>query len=126
MSDDLDKLAKDLRAEADLTPREVRSVVSRGALNIKRDWRRNASGIEHAPRYPQSIGYDVDRTAFGYEAVIGPESGTGGGEHQGFLGDILEFGGAHNGPRNDGGQALDAEAPRFVKAIEDVAGKRLA
>ncbi len=99
--------------------------MNHGAVNIKRDWRKNASGIEHAPRYPQSISYDLDRTDYGYEAVVGPEDGTGGGEHQGFLGPILEFGGAHNGPRNDGGQALDAEAPRIEKAIASIVGKHI-
>jgi hypothetical protein len=116
--DDLSRLVHDLEQEAVVTAREVTKVVSKGALNIKRDWRKRAQGIAHAPRYPLSINYDLHE----FSAEIGPEDSP---ENQGFLGPILEFGGAHNGPRNDGGQALDAEAPRFEKALHDLLGKRL-
>lgn len=122
MSDDLDKLVKDLQIEAELTPRELRGVVGKGAFNVKRDWRKNARGIRHAPRYPLSINYDLDRTDDGYEAVIGPEANAA---NQGFLGAILEFGGAHNAPGNHGGLALEAEAPRLEQAVHEIAGKHL-
>jgi hypothetical protein len=116
---DLDKLAVDLEREAIITPRDVRAVVGKGALNIKKEWRQRARGIEHAPRYPNSIGYDWIGP---FMAEIGPEDSP---DDQGFLGHILEFGGAHNSPRNDGGQALDAELPRFERAIQDLAGRHL-
>lgn len=119
MSDDLDKLARDLEREAFVTPAAVRAVVGKGGVNIKKDWRQRASGIAHAPRYPLSIGYDWIEP---FAVAIGPESSA---ENQGFLGEVLEFGGAHNGPRNDGGQALDTEAPKFEKAIQDLAGRHL-
>lgn len=120
---DLDKLAHDLTLEAELTPREVEGIVTKGAVNIKKDWRQRARGIAHAPRYPLSIAYDrVEQTPFGYEVAIGPENS---GENQGFLGDIFEFGGAHNAPRNDGGQALDTEIPKLVQTIQGAAGKHL-
>jgi hypothetical protein len=115
---ELDDLARDLMQEAVVTVAEVAAVVAKGALNIKQDWRHRAQGIEHAPRYPQSIGYSVR----GLTAEIGPEDSAA---NQGFLGPILEFGGAHNAPRNDGGQALDTEAPKFEAAIAALAGKRL-
>lgn len=118
MSDDLERLISDLHAEAVLTDRDVRGVLSKGALNIKQDWRKRAQGIKHAPRYPLSIGYDLKALS----AVIGPEASA---DNQGFLGDVLEFGGAHNAPRNDGGQALDAELPRSVKAFGDLLGRHL-
>lgn len=119
MSDDLAKLVHDLEREAVVTAIEVTNVVSKGALNIKRDWRQRAQGIKHAPRYPLSINYDLHE----FTAEIGPEDTP---ENQGFLGPILEFGGAHNGPRNDGQQALDAEAPRFEKALQALIGRSLA
>lgn len=115
---DLERLAHDLRQEAVVTPAAVRAVVSKGALNIKQDWRQRSQGIEHAPRYPQSINY----TTKGFTAEIGPEDSA---QNQGFLGPILEFGGAHNAPRNDGQAALDTEAPKFTAAIAALAGKRL-
>lgn len=116
---DLDKLAADLLAEATTTVAEVRAVVSKGALNIKKDWRARSWGIAHAPRYPLSITYDLHGP---FEAEIGPHDDA---KNQGFLGPVLEFGGAHNAPRNDGGQALAAEEPRFRAAIEALAGKHL-
>jgi hypothetical protein len=115
---DLDRLAHDLLQEVVVTTAQVKAVVTKGALNVKQDWQQRATGIEHAPRYPRSISYDVK----GLTAQIGPEDSA---ENQGFLGHILEHGGAHNAPRNDGGQALDAEEPKFVKAIHALAGKRL-
>lgn len=119
MSDDLEGLARDLMREAVLTPEAVKGVVVKGAVNIRQDWRQRAAGIAHAPRYPASINFDMRGP---YRAEIGPlDSPT----NQGFLGDVLEFGGAHNAPRNDGGQALDAEFPRFEKAIDDLAGRHL-
>lgn len=119
MSDDLARLAADLEREAVITPKDVRDVVAKGAVNVKKDWRQRATGIAHAPRYPSSIGYDWTGP---FEATIGPEDTA---QNQGFLGHILEFGGAHNAPRNDGQQALDAEEPRFEKAISDLAGRHL-
>lgn len=116
---DLEKLARDLQQEAVVTPAAVRAVVGKGAVNVKKDWRRSAAGIAHAPRYPLSIGYDWIGP---FAVAVGPENTA---ENQGFLGEVLEFGGAHNAPRNDGQQALDAEAPKFQKAIEDLAGKHL-
>lgn len=115
---DLERLAKDLEQEVVVTAAEIKGVVSKGALNVKRDWQQRATGIEHAPHYPRSIGYDLRM----FRAEIGPENTA---KNQGFLGPILEFGGAHNAPRNDGGQALDAEGPRFERAIHDLAGKSL-
>jgi hypothetical protein len=116
---DLDKLAADLEREAILTPLEVKGAVVKGAVNIKQDWRQRAAGIAHAPRFPQSINFDMRGP---FRAEIGPlDSAT----NQGFLGEILEFGGAHNAPRNDGGQAMDTELPKFEAAIQALAGKHL-
>lgn len=116
---DLDDLARDLMCEATITPDKVKAVVFKGAMNIKNDWRERAKGIAHAPRFPQSINFDMRGP---FRAEIGPlDSAT----NQGFLGEVLEFGGAHNAPRNDGGQALDVEEPRFEQAINDLAGKHL-
>lgn len=122
MSDDLERLIRDLNREALLTPAKVSGVVAKGAVNIKKDWRQRASGIAHAPHYPKSIGYDPRITPEGFEAVIGPEDSP---TDQGFLGPILEFGGAHNSPRNDGGQALETEAPKFKAALEALLGEFL-
>lgn len=104
------------------------AVVSRGALNIKNDWRANATASSgaHAPLYPFSISYDITPAGPVVEAEIGPVT-----QHrqrnqmQGALGNILEFGSATSGGHNDGGQALDLEEPRFLAQVEALALRAL-
>lgn len=113
MSDDLTRLQRDLHRAADVDG-EVVAVLSRGALNIKNAWRDSASGLPHAPRYPHSIGYDLDVSSSSAEAVIGPDKDLA----QGALGNLIEFGSVNNPPHNDGGRALLAEERRFIGAME--------
>ncbi|MGW6913711.1 hypothetical protein ACWGB8_07815 [Kitasatospora sp. NPDC054939] len=117
---DLEALVRDLaRAGADLD-RASRQVVSRGALNVKRDWAANARATagRYAPHYPRSIGYDlVSLPGGGTGAVIGPDKGA----TQGALGNLLEYGSSKNPPHNDGGRALMAEEPRFAAAVAQLA-----
>ncbi|MFD6421036.1 hypothetical protein [Streptomyces sp. NPDC060198] len=92
--------------------RDTRAVMMRGALNIKRDWAKNAraSAPKHAPAYPRAIGFDL--LAFGPDqllATIGPDKRM----PQGALGNLLEYGSVKNGPHNDGGRALATEIPAF-------------
>jgi hypothetical protein len=98
---------------------EGRAVVSRGALNVKNDWRANAAATagRHARLYPSSISYDIAGAAGIIEAEIGPDKAR----PQGPLGNLLEFGSINNPPHNDGGKALDAEEPRFVAQAEVLA-----
>lgn len=107
-------LAGVLAVAGDVAADDALAIVRKGATNVKRDWRLASQGIAHAPRYPRSIGFDIVRRALSTEAVIGPEDSP---VNQGFLGPILEFGGAHNAPRDDGGQAMALEEPRFVQAM---------
>lgn len=112
---------------ADLTeaPRRVRSkvdgVVRKGAVNMVRDWQQRASGLAHAPRYPDSIGFSAGWKGAGYEAEIGPDKLL----PQGALGNLITFGSVHNPPSGDDVAVADAEAPRFEKAIADLAGGAL-
>jgi hypothetical protein len=115
-------LAGVLAVAGDVAAEDAKAIVKKGANNIKNDWRESARGIDHAPRYPRSISYDVTARKNDVEAVIGPEDSP---ENQGFLGRILEFGGAHNTPRNDGGRALDVEEPKFEAAMADIAGRTI-
>jgi hypothetical protein len=115
-------LAGVLAVAGDVAAEDAKAIVKRGAQNIKTSWRESAKGIDHAPRYPRSIGYDVVERTNDVEATIGPEDSA---VNQGFLGRILEFGGAHSAPRNDGGRALDAEEPKFEKAMADIAGRTI-
>jgi hypothetical protein len=112
---ELNALAATLTEAGRSVPREARAVVEKGALNVKNEARRLASGIAHAPLYPSSIGYDVLRAgAFGLvEAEIGPDKDR----PQGALGNVLEYGTVNNAPLAHLGPALDREAPRFAAAM---------
>jgi len=119
--DDLLNLARTLEQAAAGAEAAVSGVVRRGALNVKNDWRANATVTagRHARLYPGSISYDVHAIPGGAEAIIGPDKDR----PQGPLGNLLEYGSVNNAPHNDGGRALDAEEPRMVDAIEAVASQ---
>lgn len=119
----LDALTAAIQGSRAVIEREGRAVVTKGALNIKNDWRANAtsSAGRHARLYPASIGYDIAEGPGLIEAVVGPDKAKA----QGPLGNLLEFGSVHNPPHNDGGRALDAEEPRFAAAVEAVADQFL-
>ncbi|GAA2484605.1 hypothetical protein GCM10010406_21090 [Streptomyces thermolineatus] len=110
-------LASNERAAA----RQMRAVVTRGALNVKRDWQAGAvaTARRHARLYPASVSYDVTPLPGGATAEIGPDKGR----PQGALGNLLEFGSVHNPPHNDGGRALLAEEPRFAAQAAQVAAR---
>lgn len=110
---ELEQLSDDL-AEAVIDIADVRLVVQKGALNVKRDWQNAWSGLAHAPYLAAAVTYDTAVTASGVEAEIGPDKSR----RQGALGNLIEFGSANNGPITGGEPALQAEEPRFVEAME--------
>lgn len=110
-------LAADLRAHGKETPSRLVPVVSKGALNIKRDWQASWAGLSHLPALAASITYDTTVRATDVEAEIGPDKGR----RQGALGNIAEFGTSKNAPRPGGAPALAAEEPRFLTAVEKIA-----
>lgn len=120
----LDALAADLAEALADSPDEVRKVLQKGALNIKNDARARVAGIAHAPRYPYTITYDTSTKGPRSEAEIGPDPDkeVGGGPHRtpGNLGAILEYGSVNNAPVPHLGPALDAERPRFERALSDL------
>lgn len=118
---EFEALAADLAAAPARLAELLPPVVSKGALNIKNDWRANASGNAHAPHYPASITYDIEERPDSVSAEIGPDKN----KRQGPLGNILEFGTSKNPPHLDGARALAAEAPRFIEACEAVAEQAL-
>jgi hypothetical protein len=100
---------------------DARAVVAKGALNIKQDAARRASGLRHAPAYPRSISYDTHVTAASAWAEIGPDKTR----RQGALGNLLEYGSVKNAPIPHMRPAAEAELPRFEKAMEALAVKAL-
>lgn len=119
---ELNELAADLRRAPQVLGSDVRAILQKGALNVKNEARRFASGLRHAPNYPSSITYDTYYGAGGVMAEIGPDRALGPSK-QGFLGAILEYGGTHSGPNAHMGPALDREGPRFEEALADAAEK---
>jgi hypothetical protein len=119
------ELLRDLRKFVTELPKEMRQVASKGALNIKNDWRNAWRGIGgHAKHVHRSIGYDIEQSGFEVEAEIGVERGR----PQWGLGHLFEkeYGSVRNAPRPAGLPALKAEEPRFVKAMGDAVEKLLA
>ena len=123
MSSEMSAGTEALAAELALAAARMRvagtAVVTKGALNIKNDWRASASGLKHAPAYPASITFDVLPTATAIAAEIGPDKS----KPQGALGNLIEYGSAKNPPHLDGARALAAEEPRFRAAAEEDAAK---
>jgi len=105
-----------------VTPEQIRKVVGRGALQIKKDWQRRWSGLSYVPALPYAVSYDTKPLSDGGSAEIGPDKA----KRQGPLGWIIENGApGHSGPHPAGLPALDAEAPRFERAMGDLAAKVL-
>lgn len=118
---DLTALAEDFEDAAAIAPEQARKVVAKGCLNIKNDARQRIAGLPHAPAYPASITYDTTLQATGAAGEVGPDKDR----RQGALGNILEFGTRNNPPRPHLGPAAEAEEPRFVSAMQDLAAKAL-
>lgn len=127
----LKRLSAHLDESADKALRDIRAVVTRGALNIKKDAQKRVGRGGYVGAYPTTIGYDTQILADGMWAQIGPDKDrqAGGGKHRtpGNLGVLLEYeyGTPWSAPKPHLGPALLAEAPRFEKALEDAVVKAL-
>lgn len=117
----LDELAGLLQHAQDTVVKETRKVVAKGALNIKKDTADRWRGNRHAPYISGAVSYDTNVSGTEVSAEIGPDKAR----RQGALGNLLEYGSVHNGPIPALSPALDAEEPRFVQAMEDMAARLL-
>lgn len=114
-----------MEAAPKLAEAQVRAVVEHAGMNMKRSMREKIYRSKHFKGFASSISYDVRAVgAFGggfIELEIGPEKGR-----PGSLANIAYFGTSRGGgtvpdPQTD----LDAEAPRFVSALEKLMGDLL-
>lgn len=117
----VEQLSADLSDAAQRAPVEVLAILTRGAVNVRRDARRAARGIGHAPSYHRAINYEVKPSLWVYTIEVGPDKGR----RQGALGNILEYGTSKNAPRPHLGPALVAEEPRLVAEYEKLADRLL-
>lgn len=114
--------------------RDIRPVVQKGALNIKQAFNDSFRGSTHFKGISGSVTFDTKVTAGGVEAEIGPDKSR----HPGVPGpgttrpaaphaNIAIFGGAYGGGGSvdDPTKHLDAEAPKFEKALGDVIRRAL-
>jgi len=111
--------ARDLARAAEVVSVAGYAIVSKGSLNIKTAARAKAPRGPHIPYYANSINYDVTVRAQEIEGEIGPAKGR----RQWGLGNLLEYGGPYNAPHPHLEPALDEEAPRFIKASEELAAR---
>lgn len=121
---DLVKMFDDLNGAAVKIGPAVRAVVSRGAVNIKKDAaaRFEAQRVgAYLPLYSRSIDYDLESSGGVTTAVIGPNSD----KVQGAFGVGIEYGSTHSAPLPHLNPALDAEDPKFEVALADAAVRSL-
>lgn len=118
---ELDELIDDFDALPQRIVAGARRRVERGAVNIKREWKRRWEGHDHIPHLPNAISYDVHDDGERFTAEVGPDKE----KRQGPLGNIIEFGTVNSAPIPGGSPALDEEEPRFVNTMADLAEKAL-
>ena len=93
-------------------------VLSKGALNIKNQMRESfeASGNAGFRHVGRTVSYDLTTEGNEYSAEIGPT------KPEGALANVAIFGTPRGGGTvADPREALEAEAPRFEKALADLA-----
>lgn len=121
----LDELLDDLESLPARAQEQFPGVLSRGALQIKLDWKRRWSPVGAAPHQlphvVRGIGYDLYRHGTNLSAEIGVSRRN----PQASLAFFAEFGLPTQAPHPGGAPALRTEAPKYVKAVADLAEKLL-
>lgn len=122
---ELQAVAADLTAAGSGIAGIVRPIVHKGAMNIKAQMRTEMRASRHFRQIASAIDYSMHGgMIFGVgviEAEIGPRTGS-----PGSLANIAYFGGSRGGGTvPDPKGALEAEIPRFEKALSDALGDLL-
>lgn len=118
-------LAADMRPVPDVLAKNVRAVVTKGAVNIKKEQQAAARASKHFKGFARAITFDVHGgMIFGtavIEAEIGPVKGP-----PGSLANVAYFGTSRGGGTvEDPSVALDNEAPKYHAALEKLMGDLL-
>jgi hypothetical protein len=120
---ELRRFAADLNSASVRASGDVRGLVNKGALNIKNQLREEMGASGWFKGAAAAIDFDLVASRDGLEAQIGPSSEGG---SPGNLANVAYFGTSRGGgtvpdPRG----ALEAEAPRFERAVDELLGRLL-
>ena len=119
---ELRAFAVQLDAAAGEVAPEIREVIQRGAVNIKRQLVSEMAASTHFKGAASSITYDTTIGTDGISAEIGPDKSKGGGP----LANIAYFGTPRGGGTvPDPKLALEAEVPNVEKYIGDLVDRLL-
>lgn len=112
------QFAQDLGKVPLKVARGIPPVVSKGALNIKKQLAQELAGSRHFKGAAHTVSYDL--LDAGFAAEIGPSSESG---SPGNIANVGYFGGSNGGGGTvaDPREALEAEGDRFIKALADLA-----
>lgn len=113
---ELETLSANLGRASGAVVKGARGVVAKGALNIKNETREKVSTHPTWSRLAQTVTYEQ----VGLEAEVGYED-----RGQGELAGIAELGSARHAPHPALIPAARDEAPKFEKAMGDLAVKAL-
>lgn len=117
---ELQTLSASIASASSRLPAQARAGVAKGALNIKTETRESVSGHPTWKRLASTVNYDMEGNAFYSQATIGYDD-----VGQGELAGIAEFGSARKSPHPALIPAFNHEAPRFEKAMGDLAAKAI-
>lgn len=119
----LAELVRDLGAIPAKVAGKVPKVVSKGAVNVKNQLRKEAAQSGSFKQLARTIDYEIKSEGFGGDtatfADVGPNKDNGGAAS---LAGIAYFGSSRpgGGTLPDPRGALDAEESKFVNALEDL------
>ena len=115
---ELDRLAADLGEIAHGSAKPVEKAIATTARKIRDSWKQESMGLAHAPAFPYSLSYDINRFGGFGASYISAEIGPDKGREQGALGNLIEFGSRNNAPMGLGHGALQRNEEDFVTGIE--------
>lgn len=121
----MDDWLADLRSLPERAPKTFRAIVNRAGVQIKKDWQARWRAVSpppgHIPHLIRGVGYDI--TEHGSDFTL--EVGVNPRNRQAFLSKIITYGTLTSRPHDAGQAALDAELPRFERAIGKAAADLL-
>lgn len=116
----LDELIRDFRSLPERSAEKFARLLGKGALNIKKDWQESWRRVQvhgHIPHLIRDTGYDVHARRDRFSAEVGVRYPS----QQGFLAEIITYGTLTSAPHDAGLHALEAEDPRYVQAVAELA-----